>query len=391
MIKVHSDITAALESGSMAALIMIDMSAAFDTINHRILLDRLQQSFGITGTAHMWFESYLTGRTQSVLIEGHSSEPVILTCSVPQGSVLGPKKYCAYVRPIGRIVTKFGLIYHCYADDTQLYIILQSKDSWSSTVRPLEDCLREIQLWMESNQLKMNDEKTEFIVFTSRSRKVNTADLSLTVGQTTVAPTPVVKNLGSLWDDHMNMDRQIGAMCRSGYFQLRSIARIRDFITRDACRTLIQSRVISKLDYGNAILSGLPGYLIERLQKVQNQAARLIDRLPKTADPDLAALHMLPVATRIKFKIILYVFKCLNSRAPTYLSDILTVYRPRRHLRSEESLTLVVPKYDNRYGRQNFKYAAADLWNGLPHSLRVTKDMLAFRRQLKTHLFKSAF
>ena len=179
----------------------------------------------------------------------------------------------------------------------------------------------------------MNEDKTEFIIFTSRSAKINTDNLSLQVGQSTVTPAKVVKNLGSLWDNHLNMDKQIAAMCRSSYYHLRAISRIRDFITTDACKTLVQSYVISRLDYGNAILTGLPGYLIKRLQLVQNSAARLITRTPRTDHiTDVRrSLHWLPVASRIKFKILVYVFKCLNSLAPVYLTELVKVYHPGHH------------------------------------------------------------
>ena len=126
--------------------------------------------------------------------------------------------------------------------------------------------------------LKMNEDKTECNIFIPRSSKINTSHLPLQVGLSNVTPAKVVKNLGSLWDNHLNMDKQIAAMCRSSYYHLRAISRIRVFITTDACKTLVQSYVISRLDYGNAILTGLPDYLIDRLQLVHNCAARLITK-----------------------------------------------------------------------------------------------------------------
>ena len=190
------------------------------------------------------------------------------------------------------------------------------------------------------------------------------------------------------------MDKQIADMCLSSYYHLRAISRIRDFITTDACRTLVQSYVISRLDYGNAILTGLPGYLIKRLQLVQNSAARLITRTPRTDHiTDVRrSLHWLPVADRIKFKILVYVFKCLNSLAPAYLTELVRVYSPGHRLRSgKQSKLLHVPKYNTRYGKQRFTYAAAIAWNELTDDLRSKDSLLEFRKQLKTHLFKIAF
>ena len=241
--------------------------------------------------------------------------------------------------------------------------------------------------------LKMNEDKTEFIILTPRSSKINTSHWSLQVGLSNVTPAKVVKNLGSLWDNHVNMDKQIAAMCRSSYYHLRAISRIRDFITTDACKTLVQSYVTSRLDYGNTILTGLPDYLIVRLQLVQNCAARLITKTPRTDHiTDVRrSLHWLPVECRIKFKVLVYVFKCLNSLAPAYLIELVTVHQPSRNLRSRHKTLQQVPKYNNRYGKQSFLYAAAVAWNELPVELRSNQNLLAFRKQLKPHLFNIAF
>ena len=147
------------------------------------------------------------------------------------------------------------------------------------------------------------------------------------------------------------------------------------------------------MDYGNAILTGLPDYLIDRLQLVQNCAARLITKTPRTDHiTDVRrSLHWLPVECRIKFKVLVYVFKCLNSLAPAYLTELVTVYQPSRNLISCHQTLLQVPKYNNRYGKQSFVYAAAVAWNELPVELRSIQNLLAFRKQLKTHLFNIAF
>jgi len=148
-------------------------------------------------TAHKWFCSYLTGRTQSVIIDGHQSSPMELGFSVPQRSVLGPKKYCMYCRVIGYIAARFGLKYHCYADDTELYIVIKAKDGWNVTKKAIEDCVQDIYSWMELNLLKMNEDKTEFIVFTPWNSSVKTDHMNLTIGQTAIQSAKVVKNLGT--------------------------------------------------------------------------------------------------------------------------------------------------------------------------------------------------
>ena len=143
LLKVQTVVLELLDNGFAVVLLMLDLSSAFDTIDHT-LLHCLQHKFGITSRALAWFKSYLTGRSQSVLIGENQSEAKILEFTVPQGSVLGPKVYCVYTRPVGDIVRRHGLSCHTYADDTQIYFSLQPiSENWSEALINIENvCLK---------------------------------------------------------------------------------------------------------------------------------------------------------------------------------------------------------------------------------------------------------
>ncbi|KAK7912672.1 hypothetical protein WMY93_012883 [Mugilogobius chulae] len=163
LIRVTSDLLMASDSGSTSLLILLDLSAAFDTIDHSILLHRLQHHIGLSGTALHWFHSYLTDRTEYVALGDTKSRPHKVTCGVPQGSVLGPTLFTIYMLPLGCVVSRHGINFHCYADDTQLYLKISPSGPPSVTVTRLSSCLEEIEAWMSQNFLQLNGSKTEAI------------------------------------------------------------------------------------------------------------------------------------------------------------------------------------------------------------------------------------
>jgi hypothetical protein len=397
LIKVQNDVLKFLDHGNVTVLVMLDLSAAFDTIDHKTLLQRLENVFGITEKPLEWITSYLQDRKQTVYINGVLSDPVTLNFSVPQGSVLGPKFYTMYTKPLGAICKDHGLQYHLYADDSQLYLSFKPLDDISKeeTLQRIQSCLRDIISWMNVNMLKLNTDKTEVIMFSSPYNSKHIEDLSITVGDSKINQSVNVRNLGAIFDSNMNMEDHVNSVCRSCYAHLRQIGRIRKYLTIDASKQLVTSLVISRLDYCNALLYGVPQTLINKLQIVQNTAARIISRTSRYdhITPVLKELHWLPVQYRIQFKILTHTYKALNGKSPEYMEEMLCVYKPRRNLRSQnKALTLVIPKSKTvTYGDRRFEYAAPKLWNDLPSGVRDSSSLCSFKRALKTHYFKQAY
>ena len=394
LLKVQTDLLDALDRGSTAVLVLLDLSAAFDTLDHSILLQRLEKSFGVTSSALDWLRSYLKGRHQCVAVQSATSTESPLAFGVPQGSVLGPKLYCMYTRAVGDIVRRHGLTHHIYADDTQAYIVIEPNTIWEDTATKIEACVMEIKQWMSENLLKLNDDKFEYIVFYPRHRPTQTADLSLSLGDTVFTPVSHVRNLGVVQDCCLTMERQVNAISRSCYHQLRMIGKIRKYLTVDACKSLVQSSVTSRLDYANSLLYGLPQTLTSRLQRVQNAAARIITRTPRKQHitPVLVELHWLPVEYRPRYKVLLLTYKALNEAAPAYIRDLLEIYQPPRQLRSSTKYSLRVPRTKtSTYGERIFRRSAAVLWNNLPDAIKHASSLTSFKSQLKTHLFKLAY
>ena len=401
LIKVQNDILSALDAGSSAILLMLDLSAAFDTIDHDILLSRLCNVYGITGDALDWFRSYLSGRIQRVVIEDSVSVDQELDFGVPQGSVLGPRIYCMYTKPVSDIIQRHGLSHHSYADDTQLYMTMDhSNNDWRDGLVCIELCVSEIREWMKLNMLKLNDDKTELIVFTSKYKQDLYNDFSITIGDTVVDCSSQVKDLGVIFDRVLSLRQHVSYTSRTCRFHHRNISRIRKYIPQDISIVLTKSLVMSRLDYSNGLLYGLPKCTVSGLLAVQNSAARIVTQ-ERLRDHDsmsraLMELHWLPVDKRIEYKLLLYTYKALHGLAPGYLCKLVVPYEPRRVLRSAESNLLTVPPgKPGKYGSRSFVRASANLWNSLRGEraawLKNSPTVESSKVNLKTYLLCERF
>jgi hypothetical protein len=238
--------------------------------------------------------------------------------------------------------------------------------------------------------LKLNDDKSEFLLICSSRCKGGLGHpISIRIGDQTIDAVPLARNIGALIDQHLTLGPQVRAVCKSSYYHLHNIGLIRKLLTPEATATLVNALVTSKLDGLNALLFGLPKQrsVAPLLQRVQNAAARVIARVGRYnhITPVLCELHWLPVSSRIEFKILLLVYKCVHGLAPVYLKNILTLYKPHRYLRSASGLLLEEPRCRLvTCGDMAFACAAPRLWN---KKLRSSQSLLAFKKNLKTFLF----
>ena len=243
--------------------------------------------------------------------------------------MLGPSIFTIHTTPLADIIKHHKLSYHFYADDTQLYITFnpRSECSLHESIACVEKCAMDIKIWMSKKMLKLNDDKTEVLYISSPYFQKSLPNPTLKIDQSSITPTTSARNIGVIFDNCDQMREHITSVCRASHFHLRNIGSIRRYPKPETCATLVHSLISSKLDYCNSLLIELPETQINRLQRIQNSAARIVSRRPRHEHitPVLENLHWLPVQQRIMFKVVLFVFKCLNGLAPPYLTELITV------------------------------------------------------------------
>ena len=247
---------------------------------------------------------------------------------------------------------------------------------------------------MKDNKLKLNEEKTEFMIFGTRQQLKHVTIESIHLGEEKVKKVTSARNLGVMMDEHLDMNVHVSHICKICYFKIRNIYKIRKFLSTKATKTLVQAVITSKLDYCNSILYGINSGLIKKLQRVQNSAARLIMLCPKRTSmmPVLKHLHWLPIIERINYKIVLTVYKSLNNLAPSYISNLLTPYSSGRTTRTSNKGLLLIPRVNNTTcGKRSFKFAGPTEWNKVDQNIRESENINEFKKHLKTFLFKKYY
>ncbi|HBK70682.1 MAG TPA: hypothetical protein DDZ39_03320, partial [Flavobacteriaceae bacterium] len=233
VLKINNDIICGISKGKCVLSILLDLSAAFDTVNHTFLLNDLR-SIGISEDSMKWFDSYISKRTQVVVVNDILSRKNVVNCGVPQGSILGPILFLIYIDAVKNIFNKSDYKYHIYADDIQIYIEFESDES-QVVIKKLESFINQVIIWMKKKHLKINEKKTECIVFGSKRNIeiVKSVNNKISIGKDLVQLKGCVKNIGFIFDENMTLNNQINNTIKVCNFQLRRISKIRRFLDKD--------------------------------------------------------------------------------------------------------------------------------------------------------------
>ena len=314
----HIHLSAASPHGSV--VILLDLSDAFDTLDHNILINRLT-SIGISGTVLDWLISYLTDRFYQISIKSLISKPRKVTHGVPLGSFLGPLLFNIYLLPLFKIIDKYSTIdYHSYADDIQLHCRLIDPNN---DINVLNNCITDIHNWLTNNSLSLNCLKTESLHIKT-STTIFLPPL-ITINNLSIYYANKVNNLGILIDPPLQFHIQTKSLSQSINYILHNFLTIRPFINFNTAKLLATSFILHRLDYCNSCLYASSQSIINKLQRLQNSDIRFIFNIAKHSRLHISSLRtkllLLPIKSRIIYKISPYIW-LLNithqTISPTY-------------------------------------------------------------------------
>ena len=311
-----------MDNKKITALILLDLSKAFDSINHNRLLHKLS-AVGASPATVQWFRSYLSGRTQTVRIGSSLSDTLPITHGVPQGAILSPLLFCIYLNDLPGAPEECCL--ESYVDDSKLFLSFPFADT-NNAIRKLEGDLFRIATWCCQNHLLINPDKTKFMLFGTRqllSRQLTSPTLSF-LGKI-LFPVTFAKDLGVILDSHLTYNAHISQLVSSCLAKLVQISRVKHSFDKTSLSLIIKSLVFSKIFYCSTIWSNTSSRNIKKIQLIQNFASRIITGVSKFdhVTPILRQLNWLSVRQQLYLRDAVMTYKCVNNLAPKYLSSNL--------------------------------------------------------------------
>ena len=383
-IFITDTILEAMDEKKLSALVLLDLSKAFDSINHQRLLHKLT-NIGAAKETVDWFRSYLTDRVQSTRINSTLSDPLQVFHGVPQGGILSPLLFCIYINDLAD--TSHNCRLESYVDDTKTLLSF-SMSEVDTAVSILERDLHSVATWCCKNQLLINPDKTKFIIIGTRQMlKQLNADISISFMGKVLKPEDSVEDLGITLDNHLSYDNHISKLVSSCMYKLFQINRVKDNFDKETLTTMITSLVINKLLYGSTVWSNTTSSNVKKLQAIQNFACKIITGTKKYdhVSPLLKQLEWLSIDKLLYFREAVMTYKCVNNLAPIYLCKKL-IKRSKIHERFTRNChSIEIPRFKTASGQRSFTYRAATIWNNLEANLK-NNSFKNFKRQLKQQL-----
>ena len=403
LMEITEKIKESIDKGKFGCGIFIDLKKAFDTVNHNILLTKLEH-YGVRGVIYNWFKSYLSGRTQYVFYNGESSSLKEISCGVPQGSVLGPLLFLIYINDLPNISEK--LQFFLFADDTNIYY--ESHDL-QYMEKELNKELEQLILWLNVNRLALNVNKTHFVIFHSVKKIVNYR-VTLKIRKKAIMEKDHVMYLGVTLDTHLNWNHHILNVSKKISRSVGIMYKLKHYMNSKMLKNIYYSLIFSHIVYAIQIWGSACSTVMEKILVLQKKAVRIMSKHDDvltfsgplvSTNPIFKKLEILKVEDVFNFHILKFIYMCLNQSTPqnfhswfipnynihSYNTVSNTTINMRNYFEIENVETTNNIHIERgrlvNYGAKLLKVLGPNLWNSVPLEIRNAENIFLFKKNLK--------
>ena len=382
LVQFYDKVTKAIAEKKHVIGIFMDLSKAFDTLDHDILLRKLQV-YGIRGTTLAWFTNYLSGRQQYVAFNGVSSNLLAIKCGVPQGSILGPLLFLLYINDIINTTSLVSFI--LFADDTN---IVYCHDELDTLVHTLNHELPKVSTWFKSNKLSLNIEKTNFIYFRHTKTHAIQFPYNILIDNVPLVRKQCSKFLGVFIDENLNWNEHIRHMSTCISRNIGILYKTRNYLPKKALFLLYNSLILPYINYCNLVWATSAKTKINSIHLLQKKAIRICTGAQYLAHTNslFSNLKTLKVFDINSLQSLIFMYKYKNKLLPPSFHDFFTLNSAIHSYptRNSPNYHLVNPRL--LIAHKSIRHHGPDLWNALPDSIKSCTNLFAFKAQMKKRL-----
>ena len=365
-----------MDRGCLNGVIFLDLKKAFDCVDHNIHTTKMDY-YGIRGRDLAWFQSYLTNRIQICKVDQITSNERTVKCGIPQGSNLGPLLFLLYINDLPNCLSLSSA--SMFADDTN--ISTQGKTDTEIQER-LNTDLENVHQWLTSNKLTLNKKKTEYMIVGSRQRISNiSTDPIVKLGDSTIKRVNKSKTLGVIVDEHLSWNDQIQSIVSKSSKGIGMIRRIKKFVPQSTLLKVYNAIVLSHFDYCSLVWDNCSDYLLNKLQKLQNRAARVITgRTYETRSKDvLKELNWQPLSERLNRNKCIFMHKIKNNVMPQSVIEMFKIKENQVYQLCSNNINFSLGEPITNFMKKSISYSAASLWNSLPSLAKEQNSLSKFK------------